>query len=230
MASNNNLDILMKIVDVKSGAIAGEGMSTLDQEDPYTEDFKPGLFFEIEDFDVGIGLEDTDSSSRKSAQTPGPGGALSANQTAQDAKKTGKFAKWVQGLDIGGGGGGTGSQLFPIQLEEVSITRQIDQASPLLFQRCFLTQDFASATLVMRKAGDLMYGPKGNIASMPFLRIDFKPILITSITWDVGDVVKEKLKFVCREIKVQYRPQKNDGSAGKNVPTTAPLTLVKTKK
>jgi type VI protein secretion system component Hcp len=227
MASNNNLDILMKIVDVKSGAIAGEGMSTIDQDDPYTEDFKPGLFFEIEDFDVGIGLEDTDSSSRKTAPTPGPGGTLSANQAAQDAKKTGKFAKWVQGLDISGSGGGTGSQLFPIQLEEVSVTRQIDQASPLLFQRCFLCQDFASATVVMRKSGGLLYGDQGNISSMPFLRIDFKPILITSISWDGGEIVKEKLKFVCREVKVQYRPQNSDGSPGDNVPTTKQLTLKK---
>jgi len=223
-------DILMKIED-SSGPIAAEGMSEIDGNDDYTQDFKKGLFFEIEDLDVGIGLEDTDSSSASTMAPPKGADAktIQAFQAVQQAtqKRGGKFSTWTQSSASSGGSGS--SPLFPVQMDEVGITRQLDRASPLLFQKCFLTQSFVSATVVMRKAGDLLYGPKNNIASMPFLRIDFTPVLITSINWDVAEVVKEKLKFVCRDVKVQYRPQNNDGSAGKNVPTTAPLTLVKKK-
>ena len=34
--------------------------------------------------------------------------------------------------------------MFPIQMDPFSFTRQIDKASPVLFQRCFLTKPLIS--------------------------------------------------------------------------------------
>ena len=218
-----NVDILMKIVDKSGGAIAAAGQSTIDSDDPYTNDFKHGKFFELEDFDIGIGLEDTDSSSKTSGVTSTAPGSKPSNQT--DTKpKGGKFSKWsTVPLSTS-----SGSQpLFPIQMDEITVTRQVDQASPLLFQRCFLVQEFASATIVVRRAGGPLVGAGSNIGALPFLRLDFKPVLITSVDWDAGEVIKEKLKMVCREVKVQCRPQTHGGKAGDNVSTTQQLTLVK---
>ena len=55
-------------------------------------------------------------------------------------------------------------------------------------------------------------GPKA------YLRIDFTDLLITELDWDEGEVIKEKYKFVCRGVKMQYKPQASDGTLGSAVP------------
>jgi type VI protein secretion system component Hcp len=91
----------------------------------------------------------------------------------------------------------------------------MDTASPLLVQRCFQSKPYVSAALVMRKVGGTQFGSDSTIAALPFLRIDFSTVLITSVDWDAGDVVKEKCSFVCRGVKVKYRRQAFAGSAEK---------------
>jgi type VI protein secretion system component Hcp len=210
----------MMIADKGTG-IAAEGLSEIDTSDAFTKDFVAGKFFEIEDFGLGIDLDDTDSSSKGNSQTPG----VQPTKETEAMKAKGKFAKWTQGLTVSAGQGAL-SNMFPIQMEPFSFTRRIDMASPLMFQRCFLTKPFDTAVLVMRKTGGRAAGANKNIASIPFLRIEFKPVLIIAMDWDADEVVKEKCKFVCREITVRYRPQNHDGTLGDAV-ETLPLTLVK---
>ncbi len=230
--ADQNVDILMMIKDGSTG-VPGEGQSLIDSKDPFTKDFVAGNFFEIEDFDLGIDLEDSDSSSKAQAQSPNSSKSH-PNQTTEQQQKGGKFAKWTQGLTVSTTQGPL-SNMFPIQMDPFSFTRQIDKASPVLFQRCFLTKPFDSAVVVMRKVGGQKYtasasglSPTSNIAAIPFLRIEFSPVLLTAIDWDAGEVVKEKCKFVCRAINVRYRPQNLDGTYGTVVENTSPLTLVKT--
>ena len=59
-----------------------------------------------------------------------------------------------------------------------------------------------------------------NVSGHAFLRIDFTDVLVIGVDWDSGDVVKEKCKFICRGVKVQYKPQTSDGSLGAAVPGT----------
>jgi type VI protein secretion system component Hcp len=66
----------------------------------------------------------------------------------------------------------------------------------------------------MRKTGGI-HQTKTGVGHIGFLRIDFTGVLITSIDWDAGEVVKEKVKMVCRTVQVKYRAQNNDGTAGK---------------
>jgi type VI protein secretion system component Hcp len=206
------VDILMQIFGPK-GAIAGEGQSTIDMSDPLQNDFVAGQFFEVDDFDFGIDVVDTDSASAPGDKTKDP----------KDTKKTGRFSKWIQGTMVTTGQGSSG-RVYPIEMEPFSFSRKFDLASPTLFQNCFLTKPFVSATVVMRKTGGI--GTKvGNIA---FLRIDFTDVLIIAIDWDGGEQVKEKCKFVCRTVKVQYAQQKSDGTAMSPVGTgTEPLSLQK---
>jgi hypothetical protein len=79
---------------------------------------------------------------------------------------------------------------------------------------CCNSKSFASATLIKRKAAGT------DTSGHAFLRIDFKDVLVIGLDWDSGDVVKEKCKFICRGVKVQYKPQTSDGSLGAAVPGT----------
>jgi type VI protein secretion system component Hcp len=201
--AEKSTDMLMMIE--KSGqAMAAECSAAIDKTDALMKGFQVGKYFEVDDFDFGISLTDTDASA-KGTSPPHNGGVT---QPGQPAQKTGaRFSKWVQGM---------GATAYTIEMEPFSFTRQMDIASVGLFYSCFLTKSFDAATLVMRKSGGILDTNTG-ISNIPFLRIDFSGILIVGIDWDGGEVVKEKCKFVCRRVSVQYRPQLHDGTAGQTV-------------
>src|SRR5437773_201079 len=48
-----------------------------------------------------------------------------------------------------GGGGGTGK----VNMHDLAITKQVDNASPLLYKACWTGKHIASAVLSIRKAG-----------------------------------------------------------------------------
>jgi type VI protein secretion system component Hcp len=209
------VDILMMMITKEGKAVAGESQSKIDKQDPLQSDFNPGLFFEIDDFDFGIDVVDTDSSAASTTTTPG------TPPTSQTPAKTGRFSKWIQGTMVTTGQGAS-SRVYPIEMEPFSFTRKVDIASPTLFTNCFLTKPFKSASVVMRKSG----GIKTNLGNIGFLRLDFTDVLLVAVDWDGGEQVKEKCKFVCRTVKVQYAQQDNDGTALTPI-ATEPLSLQK---
>jgi type VI protein secretion system component Hcp len=214
MPQGNVLDILM-MMKQNGTAIDGEGFSQFTSESSWTDDFQSGKFFEIEDFDLGIDLVDKDSSSTK--PTTGTG----QQQASQEKDKTGRFSKWVQGIANVSPNG----QMYPIELEPFSFTKQADSASPILFKSCFKTLPFDSAVVVVRKTGGLQ-GTSNVGAGLPFIRIEFKDVLVISVDYDCGEVIKEKCKFVARSVQVKYRTQNADGSGGKSS-YTSQLSLQK---
>ena len=135
-------------------------------------------------------------------------------QTGKDKKTTAKFSKWVQGLNVAVSQG-SNSQLFPVEMEPFAFSRLMDISSPLLFQNCFQTKPFDSATIVKRKRGIISaIDSRTALTHVPYLRIDFKNVLLISVDWDGGDMMKEKYKFVSRSVTVKYRQQNHDGSKG----------------
>lgn len=96
-----------------------------------------------------------------------------------------------------------------VQLNEISVTRQIDTASMVLMQSCIDAQDFDSASIIKRRAvgGSLESG-------QPYLRLDFDGVLITGIDWTDEHVVKETCTFITRGVQVRYRPQSASGALG----------------
>ena len=184
-----SIDLLMKFVK-GSDAIDAECQTTVDSKDDLLHDFKAGKFFEIDEFNFGVGLEDDDSAGDK----PKPAVVAHAPRT--------RFTNWLRGEQ----------KAYPVDLEPFTFSRQMDQASPLLFEMCCNSQSFASATLIKRKAAGT------DVSGRAFLRIDFKDVLVIGVDWDSGDVVKEKCKFICRGVEVQYKPQTPDGTLGGKVP------------
>jgi type VI protein secretion system component Hcp len=204
--ADKSVDILMYIMDGSTG-IPGEANSEIDTSDKFMGGFAGGNFFEVDDFDFGIQAVDTDAAA--SAPKTAPGSPPTPDPTK---RTTGQFSTWMKNKTVSMDGG-----KFPIEMTPFQFTRQIDIASPLLFQRCFKTKPYNSAALVMRKVGGVQFGAKKNIAAMPFLRIDFDTVLIIKVDWDAGDVVKEKCSFVCRGVKVQYRQQAHHGAGFREI-------------
>jgi type VI protein secretion system component Hcp len=192
-----SIDLLMKFVK-GSDAIDAECQTTVDSKDDLLHDFKTGKFFEVDEFNFGVGLEDDDSAGEKPKEKYGeklkPAVGAHASRT--------RFTNWLRGEQ----------KEYPVDLEPFTFSRQMDQASPLLFEMCCNSQSFASATLIKRKAAGT------DASGRAFLRIDFKDVLVIGVDWDSGDVVKEKCKFICRGVKVQYKPQMPDGTLGAAVP------------
>lgn len=198
-------DILMMMSLVENKPIEAESRVTLDRTDVLTKDFKAGCYFEIDGFNFSIKLSDKDPSKNDS---------FSKNTDYS----TGGFEKF-KFL--------TGSKMFantyPVKIEAVSFSRQIDKSSPILWKNCFNRISFKSAAIVKRK--DM--GGTSIIQSLPFFRLDFQDIMIINMDFSVSDnVIKEEVKFICRSATAQYLPQLADGSAGSVISST-PLTLVK---
>ena len=100
-----------------------------------------------------------------------------------------------------------------------------------LFDACINSTTLNSAVLIKRRGG-------GGKELRTYLRIEFTDLLITDFNWDEDDVIKEKIKFVCRKAHVQYSIENNDGTlkpAGQprkwsvqNLPITAFVIIVGT--
>jgi type VI protein secretion system component Hcp len=194
-----SIDLLMKFVEEgRTEAINAECETTVDPKDDLLTGFKAGKFFEVDEFNFGVGLEDDDSAGEKSGAKLGEklNPALGAH-----APRT-RFTNWLRGE----------TKKYPVDLEPFTFSRQMDQASPVLFEMCCNSKSFASATLIKRKAAGT------DASGRAFLRIDFEDVLVIGVDWDSGDVVKEKCKFICRGVKVQYKPQMPDGMLGAAVP------------
>jgi type VI protein secretion system component Hcp len=207
MAEGADFDTLMMFVSGGQPISAECGASIDTKDTDMMTGFQAGKYFEIDDFELGIDLTDTDSAA---AQT----GNKQDQQTGKDKKTTAKFSKWVQGLNVAVSQG-SNSQLFPVEMEPFAFSRLMDISSPLLFQNCFQTKPFDSATIVKRKRGIISaIDSRTALTHVPYLRIDFKNVLLISVDWDGGDMMKEKYKFVSRSVTVKYRQQNHDGSKG----------------
>lgn len=189
-------DLLMMFTKGRD-AVPAECQAALDSNDTLMKGFVAGRFFEVDDFDFGVSVSDSDAPRRK---------RRSEHDDDDDEPRQGKFSKWVRDVS-------QSASVYPVLLDEVSVSRQVDKASVPFFYSCFRTTSFDSATLIKRKVTGVSKATP--LGLYTYLRIDFNAVLITDVGWSISEaVVKEKLKFVCRKVSVQYRPQNNDGTVG----------------
>ncbi|MEO1528507.1 MAG: type VI secretion system tube protein Hcp [Planctomycetota bacterium] len=103
-----------------------------------------------------------------------------------------------------GAGGGAGKASF----QDISVTKWVDCASPILMIYCANGDHFSSAKLTVRKAGK---------NPLEYLVIDMKDVLVTSVsTGGSGgeDRLTENVGLNFRSVKVSYKTQNKDGSGG----------------
>lgn len=111
------------------------------------------------------------------------------------------------GTIIGGGGGGTGKA----SIQDLSITKWTDRASPAIMLNLLRGSRIADATLVVRKAGEKPF---------EYLRIDLKDIIVTSISNGGSggeNRLTEHVTLNFAEFRFTYTPVKPDGTADAQV-------------
>jgi type VI secretion system secreted protein Hcp len=102
----------------------------------------------------------------------------------------------------GGGGGGAGKA----NVQDLSLTKYVDKASPDLMKACLCGTHFKGAKLVVRKAGG---------TPLEYIVIDMTEVLVTSVsTGGSGgeDRLTENVTLNFAMVKLQYQPQKADGT------------------
>jgi len=107
-----------------------------------------------------------------------------------------------------GGGAGSGK----VNVQDLSFTKWVDSATPKLLLAVHDGKHFASATLVVRKAGE---------KPVEYLKIKLEEVLITSLsTGGSGgeDRLTENVTLNFGKVSVDYVPQDDKGAAGTAIP------------
>jgi type VI secretion system secreted protein Hcp len=106
-----------------------------------------------------------------------------------------------------GGGGGSGKANF----NDLSCTKWVDKASPLLMQYVSNGKHIPKATLTVRKAGE---------KPLDYLVYTFTDLIVSSVsTGGSGgeDRLTENLSLNFAKWELTYKPQKKDGSGDADV-------------
>lgn len=99
--------------------------------------------------------------------------------------------------------GGIGSG--KVNIQDLSLTKWVDKASPLLMLGCSTGKHYPSAVLSIRKVG----------ATTDFMKITLTDVLVTSLsTGGSGgeDRLTENITLAFTKVKVEYSQQRPDGS------------------
>jgi type VI secretion system secreted protein Hcp len=116
----------------------------------------------------------------------------------------------------GGGGGGSGK----VNMQDLSFMTATSKASPKLFLACAAGQHFKEAKLVGRKSGK---------DQQEYLTWTFSDILVSAFQVSASsEVPVESVSLSYAKVKLEYRPQKADGSL--DAPITAGWDLKANKK
>ena len=136
------------------------------------------------------------------------------NGESQDAKykQSMELVGWGWGLSNTGSfhtatGGGTGKGIC----HDISISKLVDSASPLLIAACMSGKHITTATLVCRKAGG---------AQVPYLTITLTNVLLSKYQTSSSSespVQQETFSLNFAEYNVSYAPQSAQGSTAGNI-------------
>jgi type VI secretion system secreted protein Hcp len=106
-----------------------------------------------------------------------------------------------------GGGGGAGK----VQLQDLTITKYIDKASPTLLKMCCDGTQIPTSVLVVRKAGG---------SALEYLKITLDTAIVTSITTGGSggqDRLTENVTLNFATRKMEYTPQTGKGAGEASV-------------
>ncbi len=109
-----------------------------------------------------------------------------------------------------GGGGGAGKA----NVQDISVTKWVDKATPNLMRLCLKGKHFKEAVLIVRKAGD---------TPLEYVKIMMFDGLVTSVSSGGSggeDRLTENVSFNFAKFTYEYAPQKHDGSGDAAVPIT----------
>lgn len=101
-----------------------------------------------------------------------------------------------------GGGGGSGK----VNIQDISITKYVDNSTTDLMMACCKGTHFDEGTLTVNKAGD---------KPLPYLVVRMKKVLVTNYSADGasgGDMLMENISLNFAQVEVDYTPQDDKGA------------------
>ena len=107
---------------------------------------------------------------------------------------------------------GPGAGAGKVSVQDLSLTKWVDSASPALMLACCNGKHYTEATLVVRKAGE---------TPLEYIKIKMTDLIITSVsTGGSGgeDRLTENITLNFAKVNVDYVPQKKEGGAGTAIP------------
>jgi type VI secretion system secreted protein Hcp len=102
-----------------------------------------------------------------------------------------------------GGGGGSGK----VSVQDISITKYVDKASPNLMMACCNGKHYKEALLTVRKAGE---------SPLEYIKLTMKEVIVSNVsTGGSGgeDRLTENVTLNFGEYKIDYQSQGPDGKA-----------------
>lgn len=157
--------------------------------------FEPKFMFEITEFSFGVGTN--------AGEDDGiPPELKKALKAQPDFKYPTSFARQKAKP------GATKLEDTPVTVHPVEFSRTMDTASSLLLHHTIQRTYFKRVALVKRKSAG------GAAAGEPYLRMDFRGVILTEANWSNEDPIKEQYTFEARSITMRYRPQLENGKLG----------------
>ena len=130
---------------------------------------------------------------------------------AQDQKHKNEIdiLSWAWGITNNGsahagGGAGTGK----VQVQDLTLTKWMDKASPGILQACCSGKHFPQACLTIRKAGE---------KPIEYCKITLSSVFITAVTHGGSggkDRLTEHVGLNFAKVEFDYTPQEDSGRAG----------------
>ncbi len=204
---NAKTDLLMQFLVTPGAPVPGGSQAAIRPLDRLSQGFKPGGYFDLEKFSFDMELKDDEGDQTGGAQTGGAqtGGAKAAVPKVGGGKS---FIAWRSVKP------GADEPDLPYRCKPAafSFSRNIDDASPVLFKHCASKLKFTGAVLIKRGHMDDQKGV------LTFLRMEFVDVMLTSIDWSDGDAVKENCRFTFKDVLIKYVRRKQDGTVASTWP------------
>ena len=105
----------------------------------------------------------------------------------------------------GGAGGGSGKA----EISDIRVQKQVDKASPLLFQACTLGTHIKNVLIYSQKAGN-------GGSPLTYYAIRMEDVMISDVHNSgaaSGDSIMESITFNCARVSFDYQPQAANGAA-----------------
>jgi type VI secretion system secreted protein Hcp len=108
---------------------------------------------------------------------------------------------------------GSGGSSGKVSIQDVSITKYVDKATPNMIKACCNGKQYPEALLTVRKSG--------GDQQVEYVKITMAPVIVTSVS-SGGSMGEERLTenvtLNFGKVKYEYTMQNPDGSAGAAIP------------
>ena len=103
---------------------------------------------------------------------------------------------------------GTGSGAGKVDLSSLSLQKQLDKSSPMLFLNCCNGKHIATGNMIVREA-------TGDTTTKIYYQYDMTEVFVDSISWGGaagGGKPSESLSLSAKSLKISYWSQGSDGT------------------